>query len=181
MFNKQSKNLKKVFVLVSVATLGFFSAGGVYAESASIEVPASVQVNTALVIVSGYPLSFGTATVNNSAGSVTMATSSDTVTNSGGVTSVDTAASNRGLVSFLAPNDTDGTTNYGVTIDTFVDLTDSVSGNALTLLPSVDVIGFTPTGPGEIIEIHIGGTITFGASTLAGAYQGSITLTVEST
>jgi len=166
--------------LASVVALGAFGASNGFAAEASA--PASATVIIPISITNEEPLIFGSFTPV--AGTVTVSTSGDRTT-TGPILS--TVGDTPGAARFDVVGE--GASTYGITWSADAPLTNTtgVGGETMALSKISDLTGggaiSGSVGAGTlnsgVQSIYLGGVLTVDAAQVPGAYEGSVTATVE--
>ncbi len=162
----------------SLAIFGLIGAGSAHAAvGGTVDVHASITLEPAFPIFESAPLVFGSAVISKDSGIISMKTDSDTVTFSGGVTSVNQTTAHRGSFQFIAPQI--GT--YQVTIPANTQMANvNDPTKTINLAPAVSVRNPVTTEDNQAVDVYVAGTITLGAGTPRGGYAGVVTVTVNS-
>ena len=159
--------LNKKIALLGAAVAALASTG---ANAATQTATAEVDIIAAVTLTQDLGLDFGVVASSAAAGTVTLPTGSNTRTCSASVTCVGTAQ--RGQ--FTVSNATTGY-NVAITVPASTSLTGPGAAMNLALVPSIT--GFTSTG--VAVVFNVGGTLSVGASQVAGTYTGTYNVSAD--
>ena len=162
------KNINKLFaialVVLGIATTSFAQVTGHASTSATILTPIAITKNT--------DMNFGNVAINNTTGTVILATNSARSL-TGGIT-FPVLTGTVAAAKFTVTGETDAT--YSISLPASVTLTNGTNSMI------VDAFTSTPSATGALTagtqEIYVGATLNVGASQVAGIYTNAADLAV---
>lgn len=158
--------LNKKIALLSAAAFAMVSTG---ANAATQTATAEVDILAPVTLSQTAGLDFGVVAAGAAAGTVVIPNNSDARTCSAGLACV--GAANRGAFSVVGAN------TYTVAITVAASTTLTGAGAPMALALSSSAATLVATGSAQ--TFHVGGTLTVGASQVAGTYTGQYTVSAD--